>query len=63
MKTQLGGELILTKYVEAMDDYTKSNELICIKKAFEELKAYSFIANSDQNKYGTLVKIWHNNKH
>ena len=56
MKTQLGGELILTKYVESMDDYTKSNEIQCIKKAFEELKAYTFIANSDQNKYGTLVK-------
>ena len=59
MKTQLGGELVLAKFVKGMDgydvnDYTKTEELV--KEAYEMFKAYVFIANSDNNKYGSLIK-------
>ena len=56
MKTQIGGEIILTKYIKTMENYDASKEATFIKLAFEELKAYAFIANSDSNKYGSLIK-------
>ena len=56
MKTQLGSEIKLTKYTTQMDGYDSSEHEKYSKKAFEEMKAYAFIANSDSTKYGTIIK-------
>ena len=56
MKTQLGSEIKLTKYTTQMDGYDSGEHEKYSKKAFEEMKAYAFIANSDSTKYGTIIK-------
>jgi hypothetical protein len=56
MKAQLGSEIKLTKYVREMENYDATKEKTYNKIAFEEMTAYAFIANSDSNKYGTIIK-------
>ena len=56
LKTQLGGEIILTKYITTMDNYDETNKTTFIKTAYEEFKAYTFLVNSDNTKYGSLIK-------
>ena len=59
LKTQLGEEIILTNYIKTLDDYDEndlSNLPTLKKESYEELKAYVFLANSDRNKYNTLIK-------
>jgi len=56
MKTQLGSEIKLTKYTKQMDGYDANEHDKYSKKAFEEMTAYAFIANSDSTKYGTIIK-------
>ena len=56
MKTQLGSEIKLTKYTTKMDGYKKEEHDVFSKKAFEELRAYAFITNSDSAKYGSIIK-------
>ena len=57
VKSQLGGELILTKCIQEMTGYdsTGNNDSL-VKDAFEQFRAYIFIANSDPNKYGSLLR-------
>ena len=56
MITQTGNEFILTKYMQTLDNYDSSNTTPAMKRAFEEYQAYTFIINSDNNKYGSLIK-------
>ena len=56
MKTQLGNEIKMTRYITTMDGYDKEKEDTFSKKAFEELRAYAFITNSDNTKYGSIIK-------
>ena len=56
MKTQLGSELKLTKYTEQMEGYNVKENDKFSKKAFEEMRAYAFVANSDSTKYGSIIK-------
>jgi len=56
--SQVGGPIVLTRFVNSMpgvnknisQDYQKSQEI-----AFEQFMAYTYLENSDQNKYGTLI--------
>ena len=58
MVSQVGGPLILTRFVVSMPevnqniskDYQRFQEI-----AFEQFMAYTYLENSDQNKYGTLM--------
>ena len=56
MIAQKGSSFILSKYIETMEDYDSSNPEPSIKKAFDEYLAYTFIVNSDNSKYGSLIK-------
>ena len=53
---QLGNEIKLSKYIKTMDGYDKTNEESMTKEAFEELKAFAFLSNSDSTKYGSIIK-------
>ena len=53
---QKGSEIILTKYMETMNGYDEDNPKPFMKKAYEEYMAYTFLINSFQNKYGSLIK-------
>jgi len=58
MVSQVGGPIVLTRFVNSMpgvnknisQDYQKSQGI-----AFEQFMAYTYLENSDQNKYGTLM--------
>ena len=58
MVSQVGGPLILTRFVDSMPevnkniskDYQRFQEI-----AFEQFMTYTYLENSDQNKYGTLM--------
>ena len=54
--TQLGNEITMSKYIKTMDGYNQENEKTYTKQAFEELKAFAFLSNSDNTKYGTIIK-------
>ena len=56
MITQKGSEIVLTKYMESMNGYDPDNNKPFVRKAYEEYLAYTFLINSDQNKYGSLIK-------
>ena len=56
MITQTENEFILTKYMQTLDNYDNSNTTPAMKRAYEEYLAYTFINNSDNNKYGSLIK-------
>ena len=55
---QLGGPIIMTRYVESMEDYNKNNK-ISVRRiqetAFEQFLAYIYLENSDKSKYGSLL--------
>ena len=62
LKSHLGGDILLPKYVKGMTGYdesnnTKTEELT--KIADEQLSTYVYLVNSDQRKYGTLIKGLH----
>jgi hypothetical protein len=59
LESHLGGPLILTKFVKTMKDYDvldviKTEE--CIVTASEQLFAFVYLENTDQAKYGSLLK-------
>ena len=59
MQSHLGGALILSKYVQGMPGYDengldKLEDLT--EKADEQFCSYLYLVNSDQGKYGTIIK-------
>eukprot|EP00978_Attheya_sp_CCMP212_P024668 scaffold77882_cov56-Attheya_sp.AAC.1 len=59
LKSHIGGPIVLTKFVEQMKDYDASN-VDAIKKcneiAFAQMLSLMYMENSDQKKYGSLLK-------
>ena len=59
LESHLGGQIILTKYVRTMPTYDE-NDLEetskLIENALEQLFAFLYMENSDQAKYGSLLK-------
>jgi hypothetical protein len=59
MESHIGGPLILTKFVEQMTDYDVNNDTVvkkCKERAFAQFMSLLFLENSDQSKYGSLLK-------
>ncbi len=59
LESHLGGPIILTKFVKTMKDYDPLDMIKTedqIKKASEQLFAFLYLENTDQAKYGTLLK-------
>jgi hypothetical protein len=56
--SQLGGPVILSRYVESMEGYNK-NDPQEVRKfqeiTFEQFLAYAYLANSNKAKYGSLL--------
>lgn len=62
MTEQLGGVILMPKYVKTMPDYDENDEdkiKKCEEEAFEALTAYIFMENADQAKYGLILKGLH----
>jgi hypothetical protein len=55
MKAHIGGPLILTKFVEEMDDYDVVEAKIFQEKVFNQFMAYTYLDNADKAKHGTLL--------
>ena len=59
LESHLGGQIILSKYVRTMPTYEESNideTTKLIDVASEQLFAFLYLENSDQSKYGSLLK-------
>ena len=59
LESHLGGPLILTKFVKTMKDYDPLDVIKtedCIRRASEQLFAFLYLENTDQAKYGSLLK-------
>ena len=57
LSAQIGGSLILTKFVKDMPEYDPNDAdkvTKCQKEAYEQLTAYLYLENADRNKYGSL---------
>ena len=65
LKKHLGGIIYLPKYVKTMEGFDASNatkieELS--EKADEQFATYVYLVNSDQAKYGSVMKGLHTQK-
>ena len=65
LNSHLGGGIILQKFVETMSGYDPSDgdkvkELV--KKVDEQLASFVYLVNSDQTKYGSVIKGLHSQK-
>ena len=65
LKSHLGGGIVLQKFAESMDGYDKSKtdkvkELT--KTADEQFAGFLYLVNSDQGKYGSVIKGLHSQK-
>jgi hypothetical protein len=59
LESHLGGQIILSKYVRTMPNYDENNMDVVTKliaNASEQLFAFLYLENSDQDKYGSLLK-------
>ena len=60
LESHLGGPLILDKYVKTMEGYDENNlskmTVPLVKSASDRLLAYLYLENSDQDKYGSILK-------
>jgi hypothetical protein len=59
LESHLGGQIILSKFVRTMDNYDPNDQIIiqdCIDKASEQLFAFLYLENADDDKYGSLLK-------
>jgi hypothetical protein len=59
LESHLGGQIILTKYVKTMPTYDENNlgeTTKLIEIASEQLFAFLYLENADQDKYGLLLK-------
>lgn len=52
---QIGGPIVMTKYIKSMPVYTTTKHDKFSEQAFKELVAYLYLTNSDKTKYGSLV--------
>ena len=58
LKSHIGGPIILTKFVEAMDGYNKTDIKLQDKvreQAFSQFMAYLYLDNADKAKYGSIM--------
>jgi hypothetical protein len=58
LKSHTGGPIILTKFVEAMDGYNKTDIKLQDKvreQAFSQFMAYLYLDNADKAKYGSIM--------
>ena len=65
MQSHLGGVIILQKFVETMPGYDANDEdkkKEFTKKADEQLSSFIYLVNSDQRKYGSVIKGLHSQK-
>eukprot|EP00957_Ditylum_brightwellii_P208487 15357692-Ditylum_brightwellii.AAC.1 len=59
LESHLGDPILLEKFVATMDGYDAKNEdsvVLYSRKVSEQLFAYIYLENSDQLKYGTILK-------
>jgi hypothetical protein len=59
LKSQFGGPIAPTKYVEQESNYDPTNETIikeCQKTVSEEFLAVLHLKNADQKKYGSILQ-------
>ena len=59
LESHLGGPVILAKYVRTLELYDKNDFAkteTMIKQASEGLFAFLYLENSDQEKYGLIIK-------
>ena len=56
LKTQMGSEIKLPKYTQTLEGYDTQQDAQFSKQAFEEFKAFAFLSNSENTKYGSLIK-------
>jgi hypothetical protein len=54
-ESHIGGPMILTKIVEAMPDFSTDPEK-CKKQEWEQHLTFIYLRNSDQSKYGSILK-------
>ena len=57
IKTQVGDIFRLAKYAKKKKGYDSTKQDEFKRNAHEELKAFAFIMNSNQTKYGSLIKM------
>ena len=58
LKSHMGEPIILTKFVEAMDEYNKNDIKLRDKfreQAFSQFMAYLYLDNADKAKYGSIM--------
>ena len=56
--SHIGGPVVLTKYVTKMDGYDAKDAdkiTLCVNKSWGQFLAFTYLDNSDKNKYGTLL--------
>ena len=61
-KLQIGGEIVLQRYIEAMPDCNESNKARTeqlTKFSQEQLAAYGYLVNADHEKYVSVIKGLH----
>ena len=59
LESNIGGALILTKYIKGMEDYIDKDPASfekCCKEANARLFAFLYLENSDQVKYGSIMQ-------
>jgi hypothetical protein len=59
LESHLGGQIVLTKFARTMPKYDQNNaeaNTECIENASEQLFAFLYLKNADQDKYGSLLK-------
>ena len=58
LKSHIGGPIILTKFVKAMDGYNKTDIKLRDKfreQAFSQFLTYLYLNSADRAKYGTII--------
>ena len=59
MVSHIGGPIILTKYIEQMENYDvtdQKNVKICVEEAHDLMLGLLYLENADQRKYGSILK-------
>eukprot|EP00978_Attheya_sp_CCMP212_P012628 scaffold31575_cov60-Attheya_sp.AAC.3 len=60
LESHICGLIVLMKFVEQMKDYDALDDVVVVKKcneiAFAQMLSLMYMENSDQKKYGSLLK-------
>jgi hypothetical protein len=59
LESHIGGHLVLTKFVQMMPAYVAADSdkvSACVQEASEQLFAFLYMENADQDKYGSLLQ-------